>query len=149
MSVRVRDLGWARIKHDLYGLDKQVVKVGLQMGDKAPDESTTLAEIGAYQEFGTSRIPRRPFLSGAFEQYRNDLGTFKVRLLNLIYDKKLDYTQALAKLGQRHEDQVKNKITAGPWVPNAESTIRQKGSSKPLIDDRDMTKAVRYVIARK
>lgn len=142
------DRGWKRIRLELAGLDKQRVKVGLQAGDTAPD-GTSLAEIGAFNEYGTSTIPARPFLRAAYEQYQRQLQQFKARLINLIYERKIDTGKGLAILGEKHQQQVQAKIGDGPWVENAPSTIAQKGSSKPLIDTGRLRQSIRYLVTRR
>lgn len=44
---------------------------------------------------------------------------------------------------------VQEKIGNGSFVPNAPSTIRRKGSDKPLIDTGRMRQSVKYVIKGK
>ena len=44
---------------------------------------------------------------------------------------------------------VQEKIGSGSFEPNAESTIRKKGSDKPLIDTGRMRQSVKYVIKRR
>ena len=44
---------------------------------------------------------------------------------------------------------MQDKITSGSFAPNAESTIKKKGSSKPLVDTGRMRKSVNYVIQKK
>lgn len=55
----------------------------------------------------------------------------------------------LKEIGIFQKDLIQEKITDGDFAPNAESTIRQKGSSKPLIDSGRMRQSVNYVIQKK
>ena len=57
--------------------------------------------------------------------------------------------QILKELGLFQKDLMQNEIITGDFVPNAPSTIRRKGSSKPLIDTGRMRQAVNYVIKPK
>ena len=44
---------------------------------------------------------------------------------------------------------VQEKIVSGSFKPNAPSTIRKKGSDKPLIDTGRMRQSVKYVCQRR
>jgi hypothetical protein len=49
-------------------------------------------------------------------------------------------------MGQLAEGHVKQEITDLRTPPNAESTIRAKGSDNPLIDTGALRQSIRYVI---
>ena len=57
--------------------------------------------------------------------------------------------QILKELGVFQKDLMQNEIITGDFAPNAPSTIRRKGSSKPLIDTGRMRQSVDYVIKPK
>lgn len=57
--------------------------------------------------------------------------------------------QVLKEIGIFQKDLIQDKIESGSFAPNAASTIRQKGSSKPLIDTGRMRQSVDYVIKAK
>ena len=44
---------------------------------------------------------------------------------------------------------IQRKIVDGTFEPNAPSTIRKKGSSRPLIDTGRMRQSVNFIIRRK
>ena len=57
--------------------------------------------------------------------------------------------QILKKIGIFQKDLIQEKITEGEFAPNAASTVKKKGSSKPLIDTGRMRQSVNYVIKEK
>ena len=57
--------------------------------------------------------------------------------------------QILKEIGIFQKDLIQEKITEGSYEPNAASTIRRKGSSKPLIDTGRMRQSVNYEIRKK
>ena len=59
--VTVKDLGWRSIKAGALGLNGRGVKVGILANAGAKD-GTQIADYAAFNEFGTSSIPARPFL---------------------------------------------------------------------------------------
>lgn len=168
-SVRVVDKGWRRIHRELQSLHGASTKVGFHKGvkhDKTTKRSSSkaskgkasaagkevpdIATVAAWNIFGTTNkagkavVPRRDFMGQAIEVYQEDLLQFKAKLLDKIYAGQLTAPQALALLGQRHEDQVKRIITTGDFVPNAPATIAAKGSDRPLINQGQMRQNVRH-----
>ena len=57
--------------------------------------------------------------------------------------------QVLKEIGIFQKDLIQEKITEGSFTPNAASTVRKKGSNKPLIDTGRMRQSVNYVIKKK
>ena len=55
----------------------------------------------------------------------------------------------LKKIGIFQKDLIQEKITEGSFAPNAPSTIKAKGSSKPLIDTGRMRQSVNFEIKQK
>ena len=54
--------------------------------------------------------------------------------------------QALSSIGDMLVGVTQNEIRDGEFEPNAPSTIRKKGSSKPLIDSGHMRQSVHFFI---
>lgn len=112
------------------------------------------SEVGVIQEFGSEKahIPPRSFLrmpiamkgkelvkaitgnmaKAAFEK-GNIKGIFKI----------------LGVAGELIVDDAFNTSGFGQWKPLADSTIRQKGSSKPLIDTSQLRRSISSDVKRK
>lgn len=123
------------------------VQVGFQEGQKYED-GTSLAEVAAYNEFGSSDTPERPFMKQSFENHENELQA-ACDLVNQTLAAGGSAEQALDKLGVSVKGLVQEEIVDGGFAPNAESTIKKKGSEQPLIDTGYMRQSVNYVIKRK
>ena len=108
-------------------LSELEVQVGFQ-GDQTAEDGTSLAEIAAYNELGTSTIPARPFMKQSFENHEDELRAACERV-----------NAALAS----------GKSVEQALTENAPSTIRKKGSDKPLIDTGTMRQSVNYVVKRR
>lgn len=161
-KVVVIDRGWRRIHRELKKLHGSYTEVGFQADEKytkkarkeaqtarrerakKPTSVPTLAMIAFWNNYGTKTIPRRPFMDVALLANQGDLERFEGKLLDQIKDGKIDAQTALALLGERHQGQIQRAITTGNWEPNAPSTIRAKGSSKPLINQGQMRAGVRH-----
>lgn len=127
----------------------QYVAVGVFGDHKAQRNDATInnVELAIIQNFGsfTRNIPARPFISMPIQEKRKDILAFaaskKMRDLIMAGDIK----KALGLLGVFAENIIQKAFDTGgfgKWAPNAQSTIDQKGSSKPLIRDGELRRAV-------
>ena len=111
-------------------------------------EGTSVVDYAMYNEFGTSRIPARPFMSTTYDRYKDTLDKFTHFLVGRMIDGKLTDDTVLKNIGAKYQSWVQETIRdAVNWAePNAESTIAMKGSSSPLIDQGRMVQSVRYEV---
>ncbi len=147
----------AEIKIDTKGIDslfKQLQKgleskasgaaAGFLAGKDKESDGQYIADVAIYNEFGTENIPARPFL-------RTAQNNAIKRANNLVQNRLSEGTTVddlCKELGVLLATQIKNEINRGQWTPNASSTVRQKGSSKPLIDTGTMRSSVHTMIIR-
>ena len=130
---------------DLSGLE---VCIGFQHGKASEEDGTDICDIAAWNELGTVRMPSRPFLRKSVDEIKDLIGAF-------LEEKKADLVngvsaeQVMKEIGLFQKDLIQKKITDGDFVPNAESTVRRKGSSKPLIDTGRLRQSVNYVIRQR
>lgn len=124
------------------------VKVGFQNGDAKEDDGTDVCDVAAWNELGTEHMPSRPFLRKSIDENEEKIVNFmKSQKGNMLNGASAE--QVLKEIGIFQKDLVQEKITNGSFEPNKESTIRKKGSSKPLIDTGRMRQSVNYVIKQK
>lgn len=127
--------------------DKEV-RIGFQHGKATEEDGTDVCDVAAWNELGTVNMPSRPFLRKSVDENEGKINSF-------LQSKKKDLVrgvsaeQVLKEIGIFQKDLIQEKITEGSFAPNAESTVRQKGSSKPLIDSGRMRQSVNYVIQKK
>lgn len=122
---------------------------GFQAGDVYVGiRSTKGADLvmrAVVNEFGTKTIPERSFLRSTMDLRRD----FYADLLTDAVDRSLDghpTARALEQIGQIAVGDVRDTISRGVPPPNAPSTIRRKGSSKPLIDTGRMWQSLDAVV---
>lgn len=124
------------------------VRVGFQHGKATEEDGTDICDVAAWNELGTVNMPSRPFLRKSVDENEGKINSF-------LQSKKDDLVrgvsaeQVLKEIGIFQKDLIQEKITNGSFAPNAESTVRQKGSSKPLIDTGRMRQSVNYEIKKK
>lgn len=127
--------------------DKEV-RIGFQHGEASEDDGTDICDIAAWNELGTEHIPSRPFLRMSVDENEGKINQFlQEEARSLAHGKTAE--ELLNEIGNFQKSLVQEKITEGSFAPNAESTIRRKGSSRPLIDTGRMRQSVNYVIKRK
>ena len=117
--------------------DKEV-RIGFQHGKATEENGADVCDVAAWNELGTERMPSRPFLRKSVDENESKINAF-------LQSKKKDLVRGVSA----EQDLIQEKITDGDFAPNAEATIRQKGSSKPLIDSGRMRQSVNYVIQKK
>lgn len=127
-------------------LSELEVQVGFQEGQQY-DDGTSLAEVAAYNELGTSDSPSRPFMRQSFENHEQELRA-ACDMVNQTLANGGSVEQALQQLGTFCKGLVQNEITEGGFAPNKPSTIKKKGSEQPLIDTGLMRQLVDYVIKK-
>lgn len=124
--------------------DGSVLTVGVHEDDNAreDDSKTTNADIGAYNQFGTSDIPARPFLDigvmSGVDEYDQALNEREHE----------DLEDALKTIGVFAQGAVRSYMTDLQSPPNAPSTIKKKGSSNPLIDTGELRSSITWVVSK-
>lgn len=149
-NVIDRDLGLKRIIAELKKADDMSVAVGILQGSKN-GEGFAIAEYAAANEFGTDKIPSRPFMRTAFDENKGDIQADMDRQYGRLVTGKITANTGLTIIGQKHADRIKYTITGRNFLPKlAQATIDAKnGSTKTLVDTGAMKNAVQISIRSK
>ena len=123
------------------------IQVGFQ-GDQKYEDGTSIAQVAAINEFGASDIPERPFMRQSFENHESELQAACDTAQRLVSSGG-SAEQALQQIGVIAKGLVQDEIVNGGFAPNAESTIKKKGSEQPLIDTGTMRQSVNFVVKRR
>lgn len=130
-------------------LKAQQVRVGYQQGAAASEEGVDMADIAMWNELGTVNSPARPFLRQSVDDNAAKISAFCKAQLQRLAQGSTDAETILKQIGVMQKGLVQEKIENGSFKPNAPSTVKKKGSDKPLIDTGRMRQSVNYVIQRK
>ena len=155
-KIREVDHGFKKLVASLKTLKQKdsYVKAGV-LGSKATQphpgqmDNVTLALI---HEFGTrnGHIPARPFIRGTFEEFKPSYIETLTVLLGGVYKGKMTIPRALGLLGLKMAADMKKTVTQGDILaPNADSTIKAKGSSRPLVDTGQLVRSVSHEVVIK
>lgn len=144
--LKVNDKKWQELKRKIPSIKNAAVTVGIQSDAGSDDDGAPLASKAFWNELGTESIPERPFMRDTFDEQKGKWGRTADIAISAILTGRFNPERAFGVLGQMAEDDIKAAITSGDWVPNAASTVSQKGSSQPLIDTGAMRQAIRYEV---
>ena len=130
------------------------VKAGI-LNNATTTDGKSIAEYAVYNEFGTSRIPARPFMrTVAKSEPKKWVGTMVGHIRGRATDPAI-WKQALGKSGEQMVKDIQNSIQNGSWTPNAPATVKakaRKGKSEPdhpLMDTGEMFAAVSFEVVDK
>lgn len=151
------------IKADLSQLEDMLKKLGGEyvcrvglIGSKGSEQhegtELTNATVGLYNEFGTENIPVRSFLRLPLETKQRDIvqGMAKGKAQEAI--KEGDIKRFYEIMGLKAVEIIQEAFSTqgyGNWPPNAPSTIKQKGSSSPLINTSQLRRSVDFDVVKK
>ena len=129
-------------------LKRNQVFVGFQAGQVAAEQGVDMAQIAMFNELGTSTAPARPFLRNSVDENEDVIRDQCGKELKKLTTGATAET-VLKRVGALGVRLVQEKIESGSFEPNAPSTIKKKGSDKPLIDTGRMRQSVKYVVKRR
>lgn len=149
MSIKatLKTSGGFSLKQALESKLKLGKKESLQVGffeSAKYGNGAQVASVAFWQEYGTLKIPMRPFFRNAIT--KNSKKWFAILGNELKTSGNAEF--ALNRLGEIAKGDIMQSITAIKTPPNAESTIKQKGSSNPLIDTGFLRASVNYKVIK-
>lgn len=150
MTVKIQQSnpGWLKRLLKSYGKGSEIV-VGFPIGSEGaatqyPD-GTPVIDVAVYNEFGTSNIPERPFLRTGSREFVEESGELFKKAVKRV-NAGGDFKQETEKIGLKAMVAVQTKITNISSPGNAESTIKRKKSSNPLVDTGLLRQSVTYEV---
>ena len=159
--VRDLDFGLSRVRDELELLAQSYVIVGFPAGGVTKAQSKqnpkthitrkkkaglSIPQIAAINEFGTDKIPARPFLYSTVDENRDKINLALAKQYEKILAGTTTVYTGLSIIGTYVKKLVDDKIGTLRFPPNAPSTIAAKGSDKPLIDFGQMRAALQYKV---
>lgn len=164
MKTQTQDIdkGWKKIKKQLLKQNGLVVAVGVISGggqkkySKHSDvngngeaSDIDLAKLATVQEFGSGKIPPRPFMRQTEEREKENARKAVKKLQNALYSLRIDAVTLGDKLGVWYVGKIRETIRNGKFRANSEVTKALKGSSKPLIDTGRLIQSIDYELRDK
>lgn len=122
-------------------MGKEKLEIGFFETARYPN-GAFVAQVARYNEFGTLNIPMRPFFRNAINK---NIKKWYATLQNAI-NQNATPSKALSIVGEVARADIIQSITDLRTPPNAESTIKSKKSTNPLIDTGLMRRSVTYKV---
>lgn len=138
-----------KLKKELEKLQNIEVRAGFQHGKAAEDDGADICDVAAWNEFGTSNMPSRPFIRDAVDNKGDEVAKILQQEMAAVLNGQSTTENLCKRAGLKMKDIIQESITDGDFAPNAASTIAKKGSSHPLIDSGRMRQSVMYVVREK
>ena len=134
--------------------EKPSITVGIHedKGAEAHGDVLTVLQIAIFNEFGTHDAngkvltPERSFIRAWFDEAEPSLRQDLVKLCASVIAGKRTRADILELLGSRMVGEIQQRIADGIEPENAKSTIKQKGSSTPLVDMGVLRSSVTYKV---
>ena len=152
-QVKVLNDSMDKLRKELAKIDssKQHAKAGL-MGSEVHDADSGLTQVqlGIIHEYGTSKIPARPFIGASFNANRRDYESLLTRAVKAAGERGAAvFTKMLGGIAAKMAAEMKKYVTLGNnLTPNAESTVRAKGSDRPLVDTGRLVNSITWKVER-
>jgi len=145
--VMDKDLGMKKIMAEFEKANKTELIVGVLEGSKN-GEGFNIAEYAAANEYGTDKIPSRPFMRTAFDENKPGYIRYMNKMVKQIGQ--VAFAQMVTTLGLKAEKDIQQTITGRDFLPKlADSTIKaKKGSSKTLVDSSAMVNSIKHLIRK-
>lgn len=127
----------------LISKSKNKLEVGF-FKDAKYENGMAVADVAKIQEYGTLKIPARPFFRIAID--KNTAKWFNVFKNQFLVNNNIELS--LNQVGEVARGDVVSSITNLMSPPLSEVTIKKKGSSKPLIDTGFLRASVNYKVSK-
>ena len=137
-------MGGKRLQYILRNAGKGGVKsIDVGVFDSAKyQDGTYVATSAAKNEFGSRKIPSRPFIRNANTRLETRVPNTIRRLIDpkkMIIDRHLADT-----LGAMAQGEIQDEIRNLREPPNSPETIKRKGSDNPLIDTSKLRRSITW-----
>jgi len=137
---KTKDLGMDRLMAEIRR-DASHVDIGIHEGD-----SDDVKNKATQNEFGSGNVPERSFIRSTIDENAERYSKAAEILVGMMIDGEISKFEALERMGQQIEKDIKEKIVNLKTPPNAPRTIELKGEDNPLIDTGEMLGSIRYII---
>lgn len=144
MSIKAKIINSKNLnlENELKGLIKnKSLEVGFFEVSKY-DNGVYVASVASFNEYGTAKIPPRPFFRNAVAKNSNKWNDILTNELRNSVDVELAYN----RVGEVAKGDIVESIMQTNTPPNSPLTIAKKKSSKPLVDTSFMRSSVNYKV---
>ncbi len=119
---------WEKYAKAFKNMNKAYVTVGIHegAGQYQGKNAPMVFEVALWNEFGTDRIPARPFMGLAIDGGMGKINAWREEAIDKILNDGWSVQKGLEMLGFRIQVLIQNKIKSNVPPPNAPSTVKAK-----------------------
>ena len=152
IRIRINDTNRIpQAQANLRELNRYAVEIGIFGDSGSSSEGVSYVLIATVHEFGAAvkNIPERSFIRSTFDEKSDDWSNFIKKRISKVLSGAMPARQLYEMLGAKIASDIQTKIKTLQDPPNAASTVKQKGSSNPLIDTGGMRMRVTHRVVAK
>lgn len=142
-----KDLGYAKWLQQMKDIaDKPFTKIGVLGAGESDEDGVTVVEYASHNEFGTKTAPERSFIRSTIDERKRRIFGKAFNLQRDIFEGRISVQKALGIMGTLIKGNIVQKIADLRSPANADSTIKAKGSSNPLVDSGRLRQSIDYEV---
>ena len=154
-KVTDTDRGAGDLVKRLRALAKSTRRVKVGILSDAPKKAReggagrySLLEVAIVHEFGApaANIPQRSFIRATIDERAADIARLQLVVAQRVAMGEITEEQGLSQIGAKVASWIKARIADGIAPPLAESTVRRKKSTKPLVDTGQLRSAITHAV---
>lgn len=127
-------------------LSRMSLVYGVVDEEKTYPNGEFVYKVGIYNEYGTNDIPSRPFFRSFQWNKGNILKELCKKMFNSCVKGDIKPIDAYKRVGRYCKSAITDSLLNGSWQPNAPSTVKLKGSDRPLVDTGNLLNCIGFVI---
>lgn len=128
IEVRVRRLQ----KFKMPDMEDARARIGW-FSDQKYDKNTSIAQVAAWNEFGTKDIPSRPFMRSTAHTKQTEWRELLKKMAKDAIANGKSIETVMQQFGELVKGDIQAAIINTTTPPNAPATIKIKGFNKPLV----------------
>lgn len=135
-TVTIRNNMVPAVMRRLADISNGVMEVGYFAdggGGKTYKNGKTVSEVAVFHEFGTSKMPARPFMSEGTDLFRRDQRAV-ARIIRIAINGGLSGRQLAERMGKIYRLKIRTVIRRGDFTPLSDRTVKIKGHDTVLRD---------------
>lgn len=145
VSIKGEQKALQELKKRMAKIGSQVnLTVGIHEGENRSDDTISNAQLGAMLNYGTEKIPARPWLVPGF---KSGFQEYSEVIKDGLQDQ-LDPKIILDQVGLMAVGYVQEFVSDLKSPGNAESTISKKGFDNPLVETGNLRQSISYQLTK-
>lgn len=150
MKVTDKNFNLEKIKKTLLALKKKELQVGIfEDSGVNPDTGGRIVDYAIANEYGTSKIPERPFMRSTADEEAKKWSALMDKIVEDVTKGDFEFERKIGLVGEQMVSDIKEKISSNVPPPLKPATVKRKGSSRTLIDTGNMRNSITFRITDK